>query len=505
MSLNSQEQIINIIAEEIITKGNNELGGMEQEIMTLDSEGHLIPHSDFHQEFIKTAIKEAERFDNQPAKIKYGECLLGGNMIIGGEVSYGSFNPETSTLITEFAHAAATDAWHTFNSSNKAIYAVTKAADKLSYNIVGSGMIPNADLDDIRKSGAVLPYAGYRFSYENMRLNKNRHISQTTFGNSSFHYNQGFSNPEAFTQFARAALYIQPIITAVTANSPIIKGEIFKDENNRNVKTARSLKLLSYENYFNFYDLSYAYPDFMLNFDNKFADVVKGYMSQPLGRTFVNGVKTEVGSLTMAEYSEKGFELGGERYYPERNSIEMMFSEPIIDVRLRPFSAPRVEARAHDGSPNIMCAAISAFYRGINANIDAVEDYLKETLSPNEVRRQRRDVCYTALDGFAHLKDGQTIPYAELANNILQLSHQGLIYRDLGEEHLLQPIEAIVTSGKTYADRQIEFLEACGGRIKDEHMADFMMQFNYASTIMPNGRSFIAPFQPEQKLLTLSI
>jgi gamma-glutamylcysteine synthetase len=417
-------------------------------------------------------------------------------MLVGGKVSYGSFNPETSTLIIEFAHAAGTDAWHALDASVKATSAIQKAAQNSGYNLLALGGVPTADLEDIRCSGSVLPYQGYVFSYENMKYNRNNHISQTTFGNASFHYNQGFNDPEKFVRYARATLYLQPLMTALMANSPVVKQAV-QEENGKIIKSSRSRLMQSYERFYGVDDLSYSYPDFMLDFNSLFADVVTGYMNQPLGRNVVDGQKVFVGNMTMTNYLDNGFEHEGKRYFPERKSIDMMFSEPIVDVRLRPFDGPRIETRAHDGGAFYMSAALNAFYRGINANLDNVEEYLRENISPQEVRYQRQAVCFEGINGFVKLKNNKVISHHEFASDIMALAEKGLIQRGLNEEQLLEPLQVIIQSGKTYADCQIDFVKANGGRIDDKDMSDFMRAFDYASVPMVNGASYKKPIKRE--------
>lgn len=495
-SFKSVNNVIETLAEEIETKGNANLGGLEQEVMTLDSNGQLIPYSNEYECFLSNAIQEASKYDDKDAETEYGDCIHGGKMLVGGKVSYGSFNPETSTLIIEFAHAAGTDAWQTLEASVKATNAIDKAAQKNGYNLLALGGVPTANLEDIRHSGSVLPYQGYVFSYENMKYNRNNHISQTTFGNASFHYNQGFDDPEKFARYARVTLYLQPLMTALLANSPVVKQEI-QQKDGKMVKTSRSHLMQSYEQFYGVDDLSYSYPDFMLDFDSSFADIITGYMGQPLGRNVVNGEKVFVGNISMLDYLQNGFGHGGNTYFPEQKSIDMMFSEPIVDVRLRPFDGPRIETRAHDGGAFYMSAALSAFYRGVNANLENVENYLRENLSPKEIRRQRKDACFDGVDGFVRLNNGKVISCLEFASNIMHLAEVGLIHRDLNEQDLLTPLQVIIQTGKTYADCQIDFVKENGGRIHNDALSDFMKAFDYSSVPLVNGLPYKAPIKRE--------
>jgi glutamate--cysteine ligase len=114
------------------------------------------------------------------------------------------------------------------------------------------------------------------------------------------------------------------------------------------------------------------------------------------------------------------------------------------DVRLKRY----LEMRGADAGPPDMLKALPAFWVGLlydPATLEAVWDLVKGWNA--EERQALRDVV--PRQGLAALVKGRSLQ--AVARDVLALSAQGLKARGLGEEVYLAPLEAITASGQTRA------------------------------------------------------
>ena len=158
------------------------------------------------------------------------------------------------------------------------------------------------------------------------------------------------------------------------------------------------------------------------------------------------------GDLTFAEIMERGFEDGSQP------NIEHWFShisQTFTDVRAR----HTIELRAADGPPFESIGCVPAFWVGLlyhQPSRRALLELLAE-FSPHEHHVAREDAAQRALAA----RMGR-FPIIDLAREMVLLAREGLLARvreglePMSVLRLLSPVEEIVATGKTFAERCLE-------------------------------------------------
>lgn len=432
--------------QSVRANGNGALGGIEEEIVILKPTGKPLSVPDYER-FI-TAL--AEKLPD--GQIIWGKNILTGHdMVEGAHSTIGDIRPETNTTIIEFSHKPASSS-HDIYRQSLAFHEVLKAqAKEDALLVLGCGVVPTIAWEDFWSYDAIIPHGNLRYSWGNMQRRERIEHSKTVFGTASIHHNLGFDDPEKMARYFQMALRLQPTMIALCGNSPFWDGQIMRTPQHEPLQSYRSQMQLNYGRIWGVDTLNYLYPDSLLDTGLDFDGLMDAYLHAPLDRTFVNGVKAPVGALTMAEYVTHGYEAEGQRHFATRQAVNMMFRVPITDVRLSPMDGPRVECRAHDTVSMKVSCAIDAFYRGLNAQLDDAMTLVKG-ISPDEIRRQRADVCVHGLRTSLDHPDAAITTQSDLAQALIDVSAAGLRARGRGEEALLEPLRAIVAKGHNPAN-----------------------------------------------------
>ena len=449
-SFHNPGQAIDFLAACISQFGTPGFGGPEEEIPVLDRNGKLIPYDQF-KKFVSAVARELPGYNELISQSREVKAALDEH----GKMAFpiGSIEPEVYTLI-EFAHAPQLNAKLIDLQSSLFSKALTTVAEREGWVVIGAGALPTVAWDDFRTCNAITPLKDGS-NWDRLMLRGERPDDcRMVFGTASVHHNLGFNDPERMARHITTMVRLMPTMIALLGNAPFWDSQI-QASGDANLLTYRGKVQLAR-------GVEYPYPDFLLDAEAKFHDIVLGYMKLPLGRTFIDdgifrgnskisGREVECGNLTMLDYF-KGFECKGQTYYPCAEALHMMLHGPIVDVRPSMIRGPRVETRAHDCVSRRVAVAIDALYRGLNELPDALQDLMRG-MSHAEIRLQREQVCWQGLQSRVEHSDRSIQTQQELALRVLRIAEQGLMIRDQGEAGYLAPLKLIAATGINPGER----------------------------------------------------
>ncbi|GEM_PF-3361160 len=444
----SAEEVGSFFYSEIIRNGTPELSGVEEEIIILSQNGKPILHDEF-QVFLQDLLRALPNGQATPGRTLSGDVLP----VLKGTFNQGHIKLETNTAVVEYAHAPRDNVWALCRQSNDFLEILERVATKHGLILLGSGVVPSVPWEDFKKYA--IPSEDFAYSWNHVQTNTRPEYCRTVFGTMGIHHNMGFSDPELMARYTTTVLRLLPTMMAIVGNSPIWDFQHSHDEQGQPLLSHRGHIQLKYGAVFGMDGLEYLYPDFLLDKDATFESIVRGLLNMPLDRTMANGEKIYCGKLTMAQYLQNGIIYNEERVFPNIDTLTMMLREPISDIRLSMTgSAPRVEARAHDGVSQPVSIALDAFYRGVLANLDEAQN-LMSGLEKNEVRKQRIQVCRKGLASPVTHRDTTIKTQRDLALQLLGCAEDGLIQRGQCEEVFLNPLFALAETGVNPAQRML--------------------------------------------------
>jgi glutamate--cysteine ligase len=314
---------------------------------------------------------------------------------------------------------------------------VKEIARPLGIGFLGLGMTPSLRRDEI----PVMPKGRYRIMTAYMPK-VGRLGLDMMYRTCTVQTNLDFASEPDMVKKLRVSLALQPIATAMFANSPFTEGKLngflsFRSEIWRDTDADRSGMLpwafepgMGFERYV---DYALDVPMYFVKRGDRYIDVA--------GRSFRTLME---GKLT---------ELPGERATISdwANHVSTIFPE----VRLKRY----LEMRGADGGPWRRLPALPAYWVGIlydDSSLDAAWDLVKGWTA--QQRQRLRDEVPKL--GFAATIAGRSV--LQLAGTTLALAEQGLARRrrlDVGgqdERRHLRPIQEFVARGITPAEELIE-------------------------------------------------
>lgn len=314
---------------------------------------------------------------------------------------------------------------------------VNEIAKPLGIRFLGLGMSPLWT----RSETPIMPKARYTIM-RNYMPKVGHYGLDMMFRTSTVQVNLDFSSERDMVKKLRTSIALQPIASALFANSPFTEGklngfrsmrsEIWRDTDNQRA----GMLPFVFEEGFGFEQ----YVDYALDVPMYF--VKRGdHYHDVAGQSFRDLLQGRLPGLPGVEAALSDWVNHLSTIFPEvrlKRYLEMRGA----DVGLRPF----------------ICAQ-SAFWVGLlydDASLDAAWDIAKPW-SAAERQKLRDDV--------PRLGFGATIGHQnvrEIASLLLKLARDGLDRRarldanGLSEAHFLDPLDALVAQGKTQADRLIE-------------------------------------------------
>ncbi|KAF0230319.1 MAG: glutamate--cysteine [Beijerinckiaceae bacterium] len=366
--------------------------------------------------------------------------LLGWEPIMEGDHPIGLFDVTGGGAISlepggQFELSGAPlETLHETDSETAAHLAqVKEVADPLGIRFLGLGMSPVWT----RAETPVMPKARYTIMRAYMPK-VGAYGLDMMFRTSTVQVNLDFASEADMVRKLRVSLALQPVATALFANSPFTEGkpngfrsmrsEIWRDTDN-----ARAGMLpIAFEDGFGFE----AYVDYALDVPMYFVKRGDTYHDVS-GQSFRDLLERKLPGLPGAFAATSDW----------ANHLSTIFPE----VRLKRY----LEMRGADVGPRPMITALSALWTGIfydTASLDAAWDLAKSWTAAE--RQQLRDDV--PKQGFtARIRDRSV---QDLAREMLAISRAGLARRHRldaqgrDETRFLDPLDALTLRGKTQAD-----------------------------------------------------
>jgi glutamate--cysteine ligase len=320
-----------------------------------------------------------------------------------------------------------------------------RVGERLGIRFLTLGMSPLWS----RAETPVMPKQRYRIMTEYMPK-VGGHGLDMMYRTATVQVNLDYSSEADMVRKLRLSLALQPVATALFANSPFadgkpngylsMRGRIWRD-----VDADRTgMMPFAFEDgfgYERYVDWALGVPMYFIKRDSTYHDVA--------GSSFRD--------LLAGKHPARPGEIATRSDWA--NHVSTLFPE----VRLKRY----LEMRGADVGPQEQIVALSAFWVGLlyeRTALDAAWDLVKGW-SAEERERLRTDVAAKALTATVA---GRTV--REIAADVLAISRTGLARRarrdasGADESRYLDPVEEVVASGKTRAERLLERYRGPWGR-----------------------------------------
>ena len=259
---------------------------------------------------------------------------------------------------------------------------------------------------------------------------------------STVQVNLDFASELDMVQKMRISVALQPLATALFASSP------FKERKLNGFKSLRSHVWTDTDN-----DRCGMLP-FVFDEGFGFEAWVDYLLDVPMYFIYRDGIYNNVAGKSFRDYMD-GKLVGFEGQLPTEQDWEDHMTTAFPEVRLKRF----IEMRGADAGPWRNLCALPAFWVGLlydqsalNAALDLISDWTIEEMS-----QMRDDVPEQGLN--AKFRDKTML---DIAREVMAISRAGLNNRAQQnwsaetEAHFLDPLDEIVASGRTLADKFIE-------------------------------------------------
>jgi len=315
-----------------------------------------------------------------------------------------------------------------------------KVAAKLDVSFIGLGYQPKWSVDDI----PWMPKGRYKIMRDYMPKKGSLGLDMMK-ATCTVQVNLDFADERDMVRKFRTSLALQPIATALWANSPF--------------KNGQPNGLLSYRSHI-WTDTD---PDrcgtlpFIFDDSFGFEAYVDYMLDVPMYFVYRDGTYIDASGQSFRDFlAGKLPALPGEK--PTVKDWEDHLTTAFPEVRLKKY----LEMRGADGGPWGRLCALPAFWAGLlydEQALDQAEQMVKDwTLADNEYLREK--VPYTALN--TEFK-GQTI--GDIALDLLDIAQGGLKRRGVlneraqDESKFLEPLYTIAESGQTQAEIMLKEFE----------------------------------------------
>ena len=361
-----------------------------------------------------------------------------GGHIIGLEKDGANVSLEPGGQL-ELSGAPLETIHQTCDELNEHLREVQQIGDKIGAGFIGLGAAPEWSHEDM----PMMPKGRYRLMTDYMGR-VGTHGTQMMYRTCTVQVNLDFASEADMVQKFRVALALQPVATALFANSPFFDGKpnghkSWRSRIWRDLDGARTGMLpfvfedgMGFERYV---DYALDVPMYFVYRDGKYIDA--------LGQSFRDFLKGKLPALpgevpTLSDWADH---------------LTTIFPE----ARIKKF----MEMRGADGGPWRRICALPAFWTGLvydQSALDAAWDLVKDW--DTETREALRVAA--SVDGLDAVVG--SIKMKELAEEALAISRAGLKARARpasggmipDERHFLNTLEDSVESGRTPADELLE-------------------------------------------------
>ena len=337
----------------------------------------------------------------------------------------------------ELSGAPLTNIHETFNELDEHRSQISKEGSNLGLGFLGAGLTPDWSFDEM----PIMPKSRYKIMKNYMPKKGNLGLDMM-FRSTTIQVNLDYSSESDMIKKFKVSLALQPIATALFANSPFLDGNLtgynsFRSHIWTDTDPDRTGMLpfvfdgeMSYEKYV---DYALKVPMYFIYRDGNYLDV-----SGSSFEDFLNGDLDELPN-------EKPNIIDWE------NHLTTIFPE----VRLKSF----LEMRGADGGSFESVCALSSFWVGLlydSESLDSSFNLIKD-FNIKQLQELRIEV---AKNGLHSIIEG--IEIQEIAKKVLKLSREGLRNRNIlnengdSEEIFLDPLQKILSSGKSSSDDLIK-------------------------------------------------
>ena len=337
----------------------------------------------------------------------------------------------------ELSGAPLTNIHETFNELDEHRSQISKEGSNLGLGFLGAGLTPDWSFDEM----PIMPKSRYQIMKNYMPKKGNLGLDMM-FRSTTIQVNLDYSSESDMIKKFKVSLALQPIATALFANSPFLDGNLtgynsFRSHIWTDTDPDRTGMLpfvfdgeMSYEKYV---DYALKVPMYFIYRDGNYLDV-----SGSSFEDFLNGDLDELPN-------EKPNIIDWE------NHLTTIFPE----VRLKSF----LEMRGADGGSFESVCALSSFWVGLlydSESLDSSFDLIKD-FNIKQLQELRIEV---AKNGLHSIIGG--IEIQEIAKKVLKLSREGLRNRNIlnengdSEEIFLDPLQKILSSRKSSSDDLIQ-------------------------------------------------
>ena len=337
----------------------------------------------------------------------------------------------------ELSGAPLTNIHETFNELDEHRSQISKEGSNLGLGFLGAGLTPDWSFDEM----PIMPKSRYQIMKNYMPKKGNLGLDMM-FRSTTIQVNLDYSSESDMIKKFKVSLALQPIATALFANSPFLDANLtgynsFRSHIWTDTDPDRTGMLpfvfdgeMSYEKYV---DYALKVPMYFIYRDGNYLDV-----SGSSFEDFLNGDLDELPN-------EKPNIIDWE------NHLTTIFPE----VRLKSF----LEMRGADGGSFESVCALSSFWVGLlydSESLDSSFNLIKD-FNIKQLQELRIEV---AKNGLHSIIEG--IEIQEIAKKVLKLSREGLRNRNIlnengdSEEIFLDPLQKILSSGKSSSDDLIK-------------------------------------------------
>ncbi len=365
------------------------------------------------------------------------EPVIEGGNVIALSGSDGTVSLEPAGQL-ELSGAPLVNLHQTCAETGRHLKQVKEVGAELGLGFLGLGMWP----DKRREELPVMPKGRYKIMLDHMPRVGTMGLDMM-LRTCTIQTNLDYSSEADMVQKFRVSLALQPLATALFANSPFMEGKpngflSYRSHIWTDTDPARTGMLpFVFEDGFGYE----RYVDYML-------DV-------PMYFVFRDGKYIDAAGLSFRDFMAGDLSvLPGEK--PLASDWMDHLSTAFPEVRLKGY----LEMRGADGGPWNRICALPAFWVGLlydQGALDAAWDEVKGW-SIADQQRLRDDVPRLGLN--ARAPDGR--PLADLALRILDIASAGLSARDetnsMGDNEVgfLNPLRELIAEGKTPADKLLE-------------------------------------------------
>ncbi len=341
----------------------------------------------------------------------------------------------------------------TCDEVNTHLAQVREVGDELGIGFLGLGVSPKWTMDET----PIMPKGRYRIMREYM-AKKGNLGRDMMFRSCTVQVNLDFSSEADMIKKLRVGLALQPIVTALFANSPFTEGkpngfQSFRSEIWRDTDPDRTGMLpWVFDEGFGFE----AYADYAL-------DV-------PMYFLYRDGVYNDVSGKSFRDLMAGKLE-GHEGEMPTKDDWVDHLTTIFPEVRLKRF----IEMRGADGGPWRRLCALPAVWVGLlydQTALDAAWDLVKDWT--DEERQALRDqVPVTALS--TPFRSGTVL---DIGREMIDIARAGLTARNRldrfgdSEAHFLNAVETILEDGRTPAEELLALYDGEWGGDIDRVFSD---------------------------------